>query len=177
MNKNYDSNNQQNLNNNNNDFTNNSESNNHGNIPNMNNNKNNHVVALASSCKILSITYIMVWVLDMLFMIGAVVCFDYFNKCVGLGITPPSYYSGASQYGGFIACIVFVVFLSIALLVLGIRLISKNKELKNYCNDTNNIILFFQVGLIFFGITSIVASFMTFSACSKIESQGSTIHS
>lgn len=147
---------------------------------NENNNQRNETVIekVIKSCKKLSIYYILTWLLIVGFTIGAWYCFGYY-QVYNLELLDSIY----SEYCGFIACIVIVCILSLVLIWLGINLILDVNILKSHYSHLkpneilsksvftlhNQITLMFELGLLFFGIFSIVGSFLTINFCNDLE--------
>lgn len=161
------------------------------NNPNGYNGRSNHVMALTKSCKVLAISYIVIWFFVIIFTVGTSFGFNFFYDKTYYGQPYPYdqdydstgdsvYMYGIYQYvqllcnsgyACYMACFSITCALSLILLVLGIILIVKTYTLKKYYKEYRCLWIIFLFGLILLGIPSIVTSILTISACNTIESQ------
>lgn len=141
--------------------------NNLGIYQNYNANQNSHVTSLIKFCIKLSISYIAIWSLVVIFTIMAALCsesfYDLFGSVYGIGYTV----SYVCNYLG----LSLAAALSVALFVIGIILIVKVNSLKDYYPSQEYLWIWFLVGLFLFGIFSSVGSILTISSCKEIQAK------
>lgn len=149
---------------------------NSGNYPNNSINQNYHAISLIKSCKSSSIAYIVIWLLEIIFAVVAIILFSNFVKSSQLN----HHYNGATeivvQILVFYLCLGAAIILGIVLFILGIALITKTSSLKNYYPNNKVLWVWFLIGLFIFGIFSFIGSIITISFCNKIESNISSTY-
>lgn len=131
---------------------------------------NMEIKKVANKCRSISIAYLWMFLLAIIFgIIGGIVVLNYTNP-VALGEV--SMTTQGNKYLTYVAMLFWVIVLAIIVFVLGIVLTVKTfhlaKLLKGHSGMGGSLGVLFLIG-IFIGITGVVAAFMTISLCNTLQ--------